>query len=529
MTFNMNGQTTITADYAENNVIYRLTITELSPNSYQLELNPLVKNDLNLINSSITLTKLNEEVFKAAIFNMIMESTKPEYNDNIQMVIKSCFKSFEAYKIIEDNETNNKYLEKYFLDKKNISDGLINAIINEDSISEDSIIIVTKILEKEKENLANLEILMLKNNLNKKIISSFIDLNKELNLKNGIFGDEPFYGLTESDMMNRNDLLTKLKNLQDSSVVNQTIVNIIEYLKRDTNDYFKILNFKIFNLKEAYNVLSSFLYVDTSKLDVYTKNNFSEKFIKKNLRALDKKRQFNVSLIGDANFVASFNNSSTTQAMAGFGLMASKPEYEEFYGIITVAESIDEITSNWGQTVLIPGVSRFSLMTKWRMISIFPYSKCNFLTTIGLGLDINVSPYKWVKDIITQDSTQTTIQANAVPASANLILPITFAKANKSGQNFSISTDMGFTFRYIGGDISKDNLNNFLGNTNRFYFGLIGGVDIRYNALRAQFHMPLIFSKNNVDGLTNGQVYASIGILSNLSNDISKIVKPKQN
>jgi hypothetical protein len=57
--------------------------------------------------------------------------------------------------------------------------------------------------------------------------------------------------------------------------------------------------------------------------------------------------------------------------------------------------------------------------------------------------------------------------------------------------------------------------------------GPILGLNIKYNALRAQFHAPMFFSKdqNRVKGLTNGQVFASIGILANLSGDIGKVIR----
>jgi hypothetical protein len=114
------------------------------------------------------------------------------------------------------------------------------------------------------------------------------------------------------------------------------------------------------------------------------------------------------------------------------------------------------------------------------------------------------------------------------------MLPYTWVHQSKEGQDYAISTDIGLSMRSIAGAATNEDVMRFL-NVNslprlRTYLGPVIGLNIKYNALRVQFHAPLLISsnENRIQGLTNGQVYASIGIIANLTNDLSKIIKPKE-
>lgn len=245
--------------------------------------------------------------------------------------------------------------------------------------------------------------------------------------------------------------------------------------------------------------------------------------LKKEINRINSRRKFLVSLIGNANVVSSFKSVDRSEINAGFGVIASKPGFAEFMGILTVAQTDDEINSankfDFGQCLLVPGIRRFSLLTSYRTYSIFRHSPSQLFKKIGFGLDFNATPYRWIND---SDSIK------VIPFALNFIFPYTWILQSEPGKDFAISTELGLTTRFIGGDATKEQLSGFIGTEKRFYIGAVAGLNIKYNALRAQFHAPILFGKDRVPGLTHGQVYASIGIVGSLISDITGILKNKK-
>jgi hypothetical protein len=252
-----------------------------------------------------------------------------------------------------------------------------------------------------------------------------------------------------------------------------------------------------------------------------------ETLFKHELNRIDNQRHFNVHLIGDANVVSSFrDNSKSSNINAGFGLIANKAGFTEFIGVITVAQAYEDTTSDYGSSILVPGVRRFSLLTRYRTYSMFKYHKHDFISRIGFAVDVNVTPYKWIKD--SQQSIK------VIPIAINLMFPYTWVHQSKEGQDYAISTDIGLSLRSIAGAASNEQVKSYLGVNSlpsfRTYVGPVIGLNIKYNALRVQFHAPILISsnENRIQGLTNGQVYASIGIIANLTNDLSKVIKSNE-
>ncbi|WP_439504317.1 hypothetical protein [Sediminibacterium sp.] len=255
------------------------------------------------------------------------------------------------------------------------------------------------------------------------------------------------------------------------------------------------------------------------------------KVLKEEINVLSRKRKYEVSFIGNANVVTSFKVANQSQLGGGFGLMAYKPNRAEFIGVFTVSQANDTITSNgttnndFAQSVLIPGVRRFSLFTTFRLNSLWPLAYNNITNKIGFIWNVNVTPYNW---LIKNSSNQDSIQAKALPISMDFMFPVHWVSIYEPGKDILISSDFGFTARYIAGDINTEKRAAFLGNNKAFYAGLIAGLSIKYNGFRFQFHAPIIFGKQ-VPGLTNGQAYASISIITKIFNDVGNVLDKKVN
>jgi hypothetical protein len=322
------------------------------------------------------------------------------------------------------------------------------------------------------------------------------------------------YGLTENDLFQLSNLKGMLLDLQDTVKKLKRIQRINAHYTRtpETSEGKKGIKTETWRKENALLPYTPMVMID-SLIE-------ARKVIATEIRRINNRRKFLVSLIGNSNVVSSFKTIDRTEINAGFGILAAKPGFAEFMGVITVAQAHDDLHSDnsfdFGQTVLVPGVRKFSLLTTYRTYSLFRYSSSLFLKKVGGGLDFNVTPYRWA------NATDT---IRVVPYAMNALLPITWVLNVEPGRDFAISTDLGLTLRYIGGDASDNQIETFLGTQQRVYVGFLAGINIKYNALRAQFHAPFLNGNSHVEGLTHGQVYASIGIVGNLVNDLAHIIK----
>lgn len=258
--------------------------------------------------------------------------------------------------------------------------------------------------------------------------------------------------------------------------------------------------------------------------------NRSIKLEKANIKALLNKRKYQVALIGNASSVSSFKTVDQTELNAGFGIRAFKPAHAEFFGLVTIAQARDTVigkVEDFGESVLIPGVRRFSLLASYRMTSFDPVARSPFLRKWGGAINVNVTPYNWViKKLSTPD--EDSVVGKVIPAAFDLLLSYNWLSVYEEGKDISISTDIGFTGRILAGDLTPAERGIFLGNTTKFYGGLNMGINIRYNSLRVLFYCPFLFNEQ-VKGLTGGQVYASIGFIGSIINSASSIIKKKKN
>lgn len=340
----------------------------------------------------------------------------------------------------------------------------------------------------------------------------FENIQQKIKFSEIKFGVDYYYGLTEDEKKSLSSKMTALLNFQEQQ-------HILEKIKM------KDSRISIIPFLSRFNAKNHLTKNDTCYKD-YKKN--IDK-LKEEINVLARKRKYDVSFIGNANVVTSFKVANQSQLGGGFGLMAHKPNRAEFIGVFTVSQANDTIigvgstNSDFAQSVLIPGVRRFSLFTTYRLNSLWPLGYSYFANKIGLLWNVNVTPYNWqIKNINNQDS----IQAKALPVSMDIMFPFHWVSIYEPGKDILISSDFGFTARYIAGDINPDKRTSFLGNNKAFYGGLIAGLSIKYNGFRFQFHAPIIFGKQ-VQGLTNGQAYASISIITKIFNDVSNVLDKK--
>lgn len=269
------------------------------------------------------------------------------------------------------------------------------------------------------------------------------------------------------------------------------------------------------------------LVTDQRKL----KSSISESELK--LVQLDRLRKHEVAFIGSANVVTSFKVANQSQIGGGFGVIAYRPTKDEFIGLFSVSQANDTIStitginnSDFAQAVLIPGVRRFSLFTQFRIYNLCPYSYSTFFKKIGFVWNVNVTPYNWAVRY-ANNNVNDSFRTRAIPVSMDFMFPFHWINIYEPNKDISFSTDLGVSFRYIAGDVSESARKLMLNNGAAFYGGVIGGLSIKYNGFRFQFHAPLIFGKR-VDGLTGGQAYASISLITKIFNDVNSVL-PKKN
>jgi hypothetical protein len=303
----------------------------------------------------------------------------------------------------------------------------------------------------------------------------------ELELK---FGRDEYYGL---DSLQKDALLNKLALI-------------------------RIRQQELFKMKKRFGFAS-----DTSKFNSLEKD---IKNLNREIRDLKSYRQFQVSLIGNANVISSFKIANQSQINGGFGIIVSKPNHIEFLGVFTISQANDTISSigksseDFGTSILIPGVRKFSLLTSFRQRQLWPTSYSNFWNKIGIAWNVNITPYNWA--IRKTDNSSDSITAKLTPVAMDLMFPFNWVNIYKDGQDINVSTDFGFTARYLMGNIDADKRKVFLNNNPYFFYGgVIAGINIKFNGLRFQFHAPLLFG-SHVDGLTGGQAYASMTFITTI-------------
>jgi hypothetical protein len=214
----------------------------------------------------------------------------------------------------------------------------------------------------------------------------------------------------------------------------------------------------------------------------------------------------------------------------GLGIYSKKSDLWEFSAYVTISQSRDLIRADFndrevfGNAMLVPGVRKYSLLTNYRNYSLWPFSVSRAKQKLGFGWNVNVTPMNWelsgADTSITENGILTT---QVIPFGTDLFLSfnwLTSKSPNRSiGKEFRVSTDFGFTFRHLFGDLSQKDpwIEQFLGVRRRFFPGIYLGINLAIDNLQIFFNGPILLG-DKVEGLTFGQTIANIGLRGKLFN-----------
>ncbi len=221
------------------------------------------------------------------------------------------------------------------------------------------------------------------------------------------------------------------------------------------------------------------------------------------------------SLIGTglANFVGSQKNTHTTGATAALGFSVRNTEYQSITAIITVAETRDTVKSqkqsDFGTSLLVPGIRRFSLLVNYRN-----YEFLSKNHRWGLGLFGNVTPMIWETNAPGNDTVP--VSKTVIPMNSEVYLSyIVMDNRTKKENPVWLSLDFGTSFRYLGGDkLTATERNYFLDQNVNKWWGGFGGLDVHFNDSRAYFYIA--YNPHSTPGLSNIQAFAGITLSAKL-------------
>jgi hypothetical protein len=365
-----------------------------------------------------------------------------------------------------------------------------------------------------------------KDELTSIVENRYNELQAQMNTTDIFFGRDLYYGLNDDKIRELSEKKERLMALYQR----YNEYEVTRFIKDDTVSVSKAVK-KLVDKKyldegddeEISEPTQFYKKIDTVKRQLKAEIDI----LKLSIKAISDYRKYQVSLIGNANAVSSFKTVDKSQLSAGFGILAYKPANAEFMGIITVAQVQDTVVGgveDFGGSVLIPGVRRFSLLASYRMNSFDPISRHPFFRKLGFATSINVTPYNWV--IKKKDTQEDSLFTKAIPAAFDIMASYNWLTMYEEGKDICITTDIGFSLRHIAGGTTESERTQFLGTPKQFYAGLIAGLVIKYNGLRAQFYAPNLFGKT-VKGLTGGQVYASIGFIGSILNSPASVLRNK--
>jgi hypothetical protein len=127
-----------------------------------------------------------------------------------------------------------------------------------------------------------------------------------------------------------------------------------------------------------------------------------------------------------------------------------------------------------------------------------------FIHKFGYLIDFNISNFSWtnIKDSLIQDG-------NLI--SFNPYITLNYRKTFL-GTKIETVFGVGPSLRAITGDIEKDFINDILGSNKTTYIGAQGILQLFINNFYGKAHYGFYKSDPNIQGLTGGQFYISIGL-----------------
>jgi len=229
---------------------------------------------------------------------------------------------------------------------------------------------------------------------------------------------------------------------------------------------------------------------------------------------------------GVTNYSGSTKGLNGNGATAALGAGISLKNGKRLTLMYTVAETRDTITSqeisDFGQTILVPGLRKFSILINWRDLHSSCLERLFKTTGVGVGVFVNMSPMIWKR--YTASSVNSTALdslpkvVNVSPITMEAYLSYTMVENSEASNPYRLTFDLGLSSRFLGGDQLSDTEHDmFLGTTQDWFPGLVLGIDFHFGGTQLYSYMTLLDpDKAGVNGLTGLQLHGGLSLSASL-------------
>lgn len=240
--------------------------------------------------------------------------------------------------------------------------------------------------------------------------------------------------------------------------------------------------------------------------------------------------RWRLNATGMSNYTTSVKGVNGAGSSAGFGVAVDWKSGRRINVMGTVTQSRDTITSidvaDFSQTVLVPGIRRFSILAIYR--ELYAISRSKNGSGKGWGVFVNATPVNWktfsdTSSTGTERDTISVVRA-VTPFTFEVFASSTLLFDRSSANSARITFDYGISLKYLGtnGMSSKDQ-RLFMGTTQDFFAGPMCGIDIRIADSHMYFYGTYLFQgdKGSIPGLTGPQLHAGISLTATIA-DLGK-------
>lgn len=250
------------------------------------------------------------------------------------------------------------------------------------------------------------------------------------------------------------------------------------------------------------------------------------KAVIENLAGWVNRPRWYLSATGMGNYSTSTSGAKSTGAAAGFGVSVDWKDGHRINVIGTVTQTRDTIIGIdvpiFSQTVLVPGIRRFSILAIYR--NLYAIKKRSNGSGMGWGFFVNATPLNWktYQDTSAHGKERDTIAVvqAVTPFTVELFASTTLLHDRSATNSARITLDYGLSFKYLNANgMSSRNHRLFLGSTQDFFAGPMCGLDIRIADSHMYFYGTYLFQAKQgaVPGLTGPQLHAGISLTATIS------------
>ena len=245
------------------------------------------------------------------------------------------------------------------------------------------------------------------------------------------------------------------------------------------------------------------------------------------LERFDTRPSVKLSGVGLSNYTTSTKGVSGAGAAAGFGLSVNWKDGRRINVIGTVTQTQDTIesteTADFAQTVLVPGIRRFSIMAVYR--EMYALKRNADGSGWGWGTYVNATPMNWktfrYSSVGSDVRDSVSVVRQVTPITWELYLSRTLLFMKSWRNPCRITVDMGAAAKYLGDNaMSADDHKLFLGTTQDLFVGPLIGLDLRFADSHAYFYGTWMVqnAQGGVPGLTGPQLQAGISLSATIAN-----------